>query len=883
MTIRILIGAVALMAGFTMTGCAHPPALPAASVTTQLPRAVRPIHYDVAITPDAGSLTFSGQAAIAIEVLQPTRAITLNAADLNFTRVGLSGTVDDETGFGDAGTTIDAAAQSATFSFEKTIPPGRYQLVLEYTGKIATHAYGLFAIDYATAAGPQRALFTQFENADARRVIPSWDEPAFKASFTLEATVPNGQMAVSNMPVAGVEDLGGGRSRVRFAPTPKMSTYLLFFALGDFDRATVTVDGTELGVVTRKGVTDQAAFVLESSQAILREYNRYFGIPHPLPKLDQIAAPGSSQMFGAMENWGAIMTFEYAILLDPSIATQADTQYVFATAAHEISHQWIGNLVTMQWWDELWLNEGFASWIETRTTARLHPEWGTALEAVRTRERAMERDALATTHPVVQHVETVDQANQAFDSITYEKGEAVIRMLEAYVGDDAWRRGVRQYLQAHAYGNTNSEDLWREIAAAADQPVAAVARDFTLQPGVPLIRVEAATCRDARTTLRLTQGEFSTDQPAKKPLAWRVPVIAALRGGVPVRTLVTRGRGSVTVPGCGPVIVNAGQSGYYRTLYGPDPFAAIAASFASIAPIDQLGILADSWALGLAGLQPVTDFLDLARGTPISADPQVWGKIADIFAAIDDYYRGEPGRQARFRQFAIERLAPVFAQVGWTGRPGELSAIAILRNNLIETLSGLGDPAVIAEARRRYAAQRADAAAIPGPIRKSVLGVLARHADPRTWEELRAAALAETTPLVRDERYALLATAEDAGLAQRALDLALTPEPGATESAEMLLVAARLHPDLAFDFAIAHLAAVMDKVDLPSRSRYLPMIARHSVDPAMVGKIKDYAAASLPAGSRRDADTAAANVAWRIRVRAERLPAIDGWLQQARP
>ena len=380
--------------------------------------------------------------------------------------------------------------------------------------------------------------------ADARRVLPSWDEPGFKTTFTLQATVPTGQMAVSNMPVASRTDLGAGRTRVSFLPTPKMSTYLLFFSMGDFDRLTATTDGTEIGVVTQAGLSSQAAFALESSRRVLAEYNQYFGSPYPLPKLDNVAAPGSSMFYSAMENWGAIFTFEYAILLDPSISTQADRQDAFETAAHEIAHMWFGNLVTMKWWDDLWLNEGFASWLGGRTTEKLHPEWNTRLTAVNSREQAMSRDALATTHPVVQRVTSVEQAIQAFDAISYLKGEAVLRMLEDYVGSDAWRAGVQRYINAHRYGSTVSQDFWRAIEDASGKPITAVAHDFTLQPGIPLIRVDESACKAGRTHLRLSQAEFSKDRPDRKPLSWRVPVIArAIDGRQDVRTLVNQGPG----------------------------------------------------------------------------------------------------------------------------------------------------------------------------------------------------------------------------------------------------------------------------------------------------------------------------------------------------
>jgi len=862
------------------TAIAAPATGPTARITattTQLPRGVRPSHYAVAITPDAERATFAGKVTITLDVLMPTASITLNAADLAFDRVTLTPAAGGAPMTARA--SIDAAAQTATFVFTRPISKGSYRLALDYQGVIGQQAVGLFSLDYDSPDGKKRALYTQFENSDARRMIPSWDEPAYKASFALEARVPAGQMALSNMPIARTTMLANGRKLVTFAPTPKMSTYLLFFGLGEFERVTANAHGTELGVITTKGRAAQAAFALDSSKDILGEYNRYFGVHYPLPKLDNIAAPGRSQFFSAMENWGAIFTFEYAMLLDAAISTQADKQEVFSIAAHEMAHQWFGNLVTMQWWDDLWLNEGFASWMESRMTALLHPEWHTALNAVNVREQAMARDSLATTHPVVQHVDTVEQANQAFDDITYQKGESVIRMLEHYVGAEAWRIGVRAYMREHAYKNTVSDDLWRAIEKAAGKPVAGIAHDFTLQPGVPLIRVDGATCKSGRTRIVLTQSQFSLDQSERTPLRWRVPVTLQAAGSPDaVRTLVAGGKASVTVPGCGAVLVNAGQSGYFRTLYAPAHFSFLAAGFAGLAPIDQMGLLSDSWSLGLAGLQPASDFLDLASAATPATDPQVWGKVAHVFMAIHGRYQGDRTRQQRFDTFAIARLAPVLQQVGWTAREGENATIANLRAGLIDTLGALGDAATVAEARRRYAAQATEPLALPAAIRKSVMAVVAEHADAATWEALHRAALAEKSPMIKDQLYDVLASVGDATLARRALALAMTEEPGVTNSAAMLAQVARQHPEMAFDFALANIDKVNERVDASSRSRYFPRLAAGSSEPATIVKLDTYAAGNLAPGARRDADTAIAGIRDRIKVRAERLPMIDAWL-----
>lgn len=871
LTVALVLGALSL--GRLGAGLA------AESATTQLPRTVRPNHYDISITPDATDLSFAGTVGIDIAVVEPTSTITLNARELGIESARL--TDADGRALASPSVAVDAPAQIASFEFDAPLAEGNYRLTIDYHGVINTQANGFFALDYDTPAGRKRALYTQFEAADARRFVPSWDEPALKARFSVEAVVPSDQMAVGNMPVVEKIDLGDGQTRVRFAETPQMSTYLLFFGLGDFDRLSGPVGATEVGVVTQAGLGDQARFTLRSAQDILREYNDYFAIPYPLPKLDNVAAPGRSQFFSAMENWGAIFTFEYSILLNPAISTESDRQRAFAVAAHEMAHQWFGDLVTMSWWDDLWLNEGFATWMAGRITESLHPEWKTALQSVDSREAAIGLDSLATTHPVVQHVETVEQANQAFDAITYEKGSAVIRMLEDYVGDEAWRAGVRQYLRKHAYGNTVTDDLWTEIEAASDKPVLAIAHDFTLQAGVPLLRIVESECANGRTTLEFAQGEFSKEQTDKEPSAWRVPVILkSLGSSDEVRALIEEGSASVSVPGCGPVIVNAGQSGYYRTLYSPAHLMRIEERFGSVAAIDQLGILLDAFSLGMAGYRSAADVLDLAAATPQDAEPEVWGAIGSVLGDLNGLYRDDGARREMFRAFANATLAPALARIGWTAQDGEPDSIAILRNELIGTLGALGNRAVIAEARRRYEASRSDPSAMPGPMRRTILAVVARHADEATWERLHAAARQESTALIKDQLYSLLGSTEDDALARRALDLALTDEPGATNSAAIISRVSGLHPDLAFDFAVAHMSAVDGKVDSSAHSSFYPRLASGSVDPAMVDKLRRFAETNVAPAERRSVNTAIADIEYRIRELDERLPEIDAWLER---
>ncbi|MEO7178200.1 MAG: M1 family metallopeptidase [Allosphingosinicella sp.] len=880
--------ATASLIALTLAGCAKTsgqagPASPAATagpasrqITTQLPSNVRPLQYTINATPDAANLRFTSRVDIDIQVLEATDSITLNAADLEFGDVSLGG--------GDSGAAlkprkIDVSdeKQTATFRFAREIAPGRYRLTIDYKGKIYTQAAGLFALDYEDAGGKKRALFTQFEAPDARRFFPGWDEPQYRTPYNLNVTVPADRDVIGNMPQAGVRTNANGTKTVTFQTTPAMSSYLLFLAVGEFDRITTTAAGTEIGLVAKRGDGEKGRWALTSAAKILPWYNDYFGTPYPLPKLDNVAGPGSSQFFGAMENWGAIFSFESILLVDPSITTEGTRQRIFEVAAHEMAHQWFGDLVTMAWWDDLWLNEGFASWMATKATTALHPEWDPELGTVSGREAAINLDSVSSTHPVVQRISTVEQISQAFDAITYQKGEAVLTMVEDYVGEDAWRRGVQDYVRAHKLGNTQTDDLWQAVERAAGKPVTAIAHDFTLQPGVPLIRVEDSACRGGKTAITLRQAQFSRDRQDQPAKAWRVPVIASSVGGAETRTLVEGGTGTLSVAGCNPVIVNSGQTGYYRTLYSPVHLDRLTASFPRLKPIDQIGLMADNWGLGLAGYQSAAEALDMVDAVPANANPQVWSRAATILSDVHEFYENDPSHRAMLARYASAKLSPVLGRIGWAPKAGEAATIPVLRADLIDTLGKMGDPKIVAEANRRLAA--GDPLATGGPLRSTILAVNARNIDPAGWERLRAQARSERSPLVKAQLYRLLGTAADPALAKRALDLALTDEPGATTSSALISEVAKQHPDLAFDFAIRNREKVEGLVDISSRSRFLAGLGGGSADPAMVAKLEDFATRYMTPQSRGRVDVAIASIRDRVRVRTTRLPDITKWLE----
>jgi len=862
---------------FAQTGAPLP-----ASVTSNLPRNARPLHYRIDVRPDAQKLTFAGTASITLEVYEPSDALTLNANELTVASAKLF----PASGKGAPialGVKPDSKAEQVRFVAARPIRPGRYRLDVVYSGKINTQANGLFALDYPDERTGKtvRSLFTQFEAPDGRRFAPEFDEPAYKATFELSAVVPANQMALSNTPIARSVPEGAGFKHVYFQPTPKMSSYLLFFATGDFDRvATKAANGVEIGVVAPAGSGEQGRYAMDSLASLLPYYDEYFGQKFPLPKLDNIAGPGQSQFFSAMENWGAIFTFNRALLNDPANTSAARLQAIYETQAHETAHQWFGDMVTMAWWDDIWLNEGFASWMETKATDHFHPEWFPLLDRVGGREAAMGLDSFKTTHPVVQHMRSVEEINQAFDSITYQKGEAVISMLEAFAGEDTWRSGIRSYIAAHKYANARTDELWQAVEAAGAPGLTAIAHDFTTQPGIPLVRAEA-TCTGGQTALTLTQGEFSRDrkdEAATNPGHWRVPLLVEAgpesAGAPPVRT-VLQGSASLSVPGCGPVIVNGGQLGYFRTLYAPEMLQKLQAAMPRLKPIDQLGLVRDNVALAGAGYQPGAPAFDLLAAIPGDANPVVAQSTVNIWGGLYDLLQAGKDKAALAGQ--LRRLwLPRLQALGFDPRAGEPLVDANLRAELIATLGKMGDASVVEQARGRFAKLASDPHALDGPLKTTWLNIAAKNASAADWQLLSELAAGTKSATARSTYYELLGAAKDPALARKALDFALTGKAGTTSAAIITSVSGS-NPELAYDFTMAHRAEVEKLVDDSGRSSFYRRLVGSSVDPAMVGKLEALRA-SLPADQQRPIGQAISALKDRLENYPKMRVALHDWL-----
>jgi len=829
-----------------------------------LPDGVVPIHYDLALAPDAESLTFTGKVAITLDVRDASRSVTVNAVGLSFDHAAIDGGED-------AAVSLDNKLGRATFNFGHAIAPGQHTLAIEYHGKIGRSTLGFFAMDYTGPDGPRRTLATNFEPAAARELLPCWDEPGRKATFTVSVEARPDRMAISNMPIAEVTALSPTRQRVRFAQTPKMSTYLLFVGIGDFERIHKTVDGVDVGVIVKRGDTDKADYALDQAGKILHYYNDYFGVAFPLPKLDLVAAPGQITG-GSMENWGAIFYSQNHLLFDSKTSTEEDRQLVFEVVAHEMAHQWFGDLVTMAWWSDLWLNEGFARWMQTFIADDLHPEWETGLKAASIFEQGKQADAKPSTHPVVQEVDTADQASQSFDSITYDKGAAIITMLNAYVGRDKFREGVRRYMHAHAYGNTVDTDLWQPIQQAVGQPIVGMERDFTRQEGVPLVRVTRAA-----KGVHLAQSRFAADPSTtatSPPQQWLLPLAVGPVDGHQPYTLL-HGVADIAQPP--PLLVNAGQNGYARVLYAADMLDGLTARMDKLQPVDQIGLLYDTRALAIAGYEPAAQFMNLATAVPAGANPIVWQRVVRMLRGFDDYYRDTPARAA-FRRFALGMLAPVAARLGPSQVPGESPEIEILRSALLEAEGGFGDFEVIAAAQKRLDAGNGTPAE-----QRSALIIVAARADAGTFNALQARAVKSSDPLQKQRMFQALAGVLDPALARRMLDIALSDEIPAGSAPGLIDRLARNHPDLVW----SELGPRLDDPKLPFektlRWRIAVDVAGRSSDPQRLADLEAYEVRSVPAEARKPFLEGAALIKENIRVAKDILPQIDRWIATRPP
>ena len=707
-----------------------------------LPSNVKPSKYRMTLQPDLETFTFKGEQTVDIEIVEPTARIKLNAAELEISRVALLRNGASTTAHS---VSLDTDSETATLDFGKTISPGAAQLEMEFTGVLNDRLVGFYRSEYQDAEGETRYLATtQFEATDARRAFPCWDEPAQKAVFDVTLAFADGYQAVSNTPILEESNPALGLKSVRFGETPVMSTYLLAFVVGDLISVHAdAADGTTVGIWTTRGKENQAGFALDTSVKLLGYFNEYFNIPYPLPKLDHIAIPDFAA--GAMENWGCVTYRETALLVDPENSSAGTRQRVAEVVAHEMAHMWFGDLVTMEWWDDLWLNESFASWMGTKAVDWLFPDWEMWTQFVNMdTNRALTLDGLRNSHPIEQEVKNPAEVSQLFDAISYSKGGSVIRMLEQFLGPEVFQGGLYRYLKGHEYGNARTHDLWAALEEESGLPVTSIMDSWVLQTGYPVIRVEAARKAD-EVEISLSQERFVYDRllgdEESNPEVWQVPVSVSAPGSASASTVMDSKEAILTLPTANPAEdwykVNSEQTGFFRVNYGGGDWQRLAPAVSALQlpATDRLGIQNDAYALSRAGLLPITQFLELAGSYSGETDASVWSDLASNLRDIEQLIYGEPVHPA-YQRFARELFSPAARRAGWTPRPEDGHLDSLLRSTVLGQSGSYNDSETLSQASELFQRYLSDPEGVHPDLRGVVFSLAAQAGDRTTFDQL---------------------------------------------------------------------------------------------------------------------------------------------------
>ncbi len=755
-----------------------------------LPTDVQPTRYRISLTPNIDAATFKGTVFVYLDVHARTSEIVLNAVGLEISASSVLGS----DGMQDARVTYDKGRDRAIIAFDRPLEAGtNAMLSMEFTGSLTNALTGLYRSEYTLADGTKATMVTtQFEPVSARRCFPCWDEPDKKAVFEINMIVPEKLTAISNGRIGAETLLGDGKGLklVEFEETPIMSTYLLAFIVGDLRHITAT---TPDGIVVRgwatPGKETQCQFSVDLTVKVLAYFAEYFGTRYPLPKVDLIAIPDF--LFGAMENWGAITFRETALLIDPVNSSQAARQRVAIVVAHELAHQWFGNLVTMEWWNDLWLNESFATWMATKAVHCIYPEWDLWPQFVADdMAGGLQLDGLRNSHPIDVDIAKAEEVDEVFDAISYDKGGSVLRMLEQHLTEHTFREGLRLYMSRHQYANTRASDLWNALGEAAGDPrLAEMMHTWTRQTGHPTITVSAERTADGHAvTLQQTKFCYVGVDHAD-PTCWDIPVglVAANRDGS--RGAVTNERFSgkghnvrlvrdTADDGNDWIHANADRTGFYRVNYDAAGWKALVKAVAAgnvLTTEERFGLQDDAFALSRAGVTSVMTFLDMAAAFRHEPTYAVWSGLAGNLAEVYGLIATDPSAAEGFKGFGRELFADIVARVGWDRKPSDTHADILLRSIVLHEAGRYGDAAVIAEAGNRFA-RLVDGAVCDPDIRSVIYRLAARTGGAAEHDIFTARYRAETLQEEKSRLFAALASFDSEELLQRTLDFSLSSD-----------------------------------------------------------------------------------------------------------
>lgn len=842
----------------------------------RLPETARPDNYKLTFTPNLEKANFEGEETISIRVLKPTSEITLNAVDIDFHDVSITarGTTQK------AKVTPEKDKEMVVLSVEKPLAAGPATINVTYTGILNDEMRGLYL---GKDDKGRKYAATQFEATDARRAFPSFDEPDYKATFDITAVADKGQVAISNYKIASDTPGPGDKHTVKFATTAKMSAYLAALVVGNFEYIEGSVDGIPIRVYSTPGKKEMGQFALDAAEHIVGYYDKYFGIKYPYGKLDLVGLPDFSA--GAMENIGCITFREVILLIDEKQGSIDLKKTIASVTSHEIAHMWFGDLVTMKWWDDVWLNEGFATWMSSKPIQKWKPEWNFDLDDVSGTGQTLNTDSLANTRPIHQAADTPAQIQELFDGIAYGKAASVLRMLEAYLGEETFRAGVNAYLEQHQYANATADDFWDAQAKTSKKPVDKIMPTWVKQAGAPIVNVKAQ-CSGNSTSVTVAQQRYYIDRSkfeAVNDQLWQIPMCFKGSGsGKDAKCeLMTKKEETFTLPGCSNwVVTNAGATGYYRTGYQPDAVRALANDAETkLTPAERIALQNDIWASVRVGREPVGDYLAFAQGLQSDGNRAVLEDVLGRLNYIGQYLVSDSDRDA-YRGWLRQYLDPPMKEVGYEPKAGESDEQRTLRSRLFGAL-GLDarDPETLEQARKIADKVLADPASVDRELAGGALGLAALNGDSAFYDRVMTALKDAKSP---EEYYMYLFTLSQFGdqkLLQRTLDFAISPDVRSQDALQVItgVMANPAGEKLAWDFVRQHWTEV-EKAGGPFASAQVVGATSVFCDSGARDQVTEFFSAHKVAAAERTYKQSIERINNCVDLKSQQEPQLASWL-----
>lgn len=720
------------------------------ALAQRLPATVTPEHYRLHLTPNLQAATFTGDESIDVLLHAAQSAIVLNSADIQMQKVTISQNGVTQT----ATVSYDPGKQQATLTVPKQLQAGNAQIAIDYTGILNDKLRGF----YLSKTARRNYAVTQFESTDARRAFPSFDEPAMKATFDLSLTIDKGDTVIANTNMVSDVPAPNGMHTETFARTPRMSTYLVAFQVGDWVCSKGESDGIPIRACSTPDKLAMTHFALQAAEHFLHYYDQYFGIKYAMPKLDMVAIPDFEA--GAMENWGCITYREEAMLVDDKHASLAAKKLVAVDVAHEMAHQWFGDLVTLAWWNNTWLNEGFATWMEYKAVNEWQPGWGMLDDKALDLNRTLNIDAVPTIRAIRSKADTPAEINQQFDAISYGKAGAVIGMVEHYLGPQVFQQGVDRYMQAHKYSNATAEDFWGIMTQTSHKPVDKIMESFVAQPGEPLLTFAPA----ANGKMTVTQSRFFLDPKTSASTAqsWTLPVCVV---GQPCA--VISGASSTVSMGAKP-FANADADGYFRSEYAPALLRKVIADAPSLNSPERIDLIGDRLALMQAGKSSVGDYLDLVASLREDPNAQVLQQMTLGLSTVGNRIATK-AQDDQLHHWIVKTFGPVYQSLGPVAT-GESNEGVLRRVELFTLLGGADDPAVVEEAKRDADLALAHDTSLNPQLIRPAIDIAAEHGDAAFYDKLQKAFETEQQPAQKTNDLIALALFTDHALVHRTLD-----------------------------------------------------------------------------------------------------------------